>query len=197
MANVVIYPRGFLGFDIGLPAENKTSNLSQLLQDIKLNKTVDVRTNLIANHYIDSLWKQYKTGDRFINSMGFREQILTTALKAFGTQSFLEWCILQTKSPSFTEMHKRFMNDTFRFLMTGKRGVNILNWINLINVRELTVRDDLPEYQYADYFGLDDRIEYRENITIVSAIKNWTSKVNGFDDLLGSLHIFFGDRDLV
>lgn len=196
-ASSVVYPRGFLGFDIGLPAEDKSTNMAQLLQAVRLNKTISPRNRIvISNHQVENVWKQFKTGDRFIASLGFREQILKIALEAFGTRSFLDWCILQEGNPYMTEMHKRFMNDTFNFIRTGRRSVNILSWMNLISVRELNSHDEDPSYNYQEYFGLSLPIQFRRETDLSSTIASWVSHPGGFDDLVGTLHIFFGDKEI-
>ena len=45
MKSPVVYPRGFLGFDIGLPVENRSTNLSKLLEAVRLNKTLEITSS--------------------------------------------------------------------------------------------------------------------------------------------------------
>jgi hypothetical protein len=197
MVAPVVYPRGFLGFDIGLPAENRSTSLSKLIEAVRSNRSVIKQNSVvISNHMVENAWLQYKTGDRFIQSFAFREQILKIAMQAFGTKSFLDWCILQTENPYMTEMHKRFLNDTFNFIDTGKRSVNLLSWMNLISVRELKAHDETPEYQYIKYFGMSEPLHFRRNTDLISNIITWVSRPGGYEDLVGTLHIFFGDKEI-
>lgn len=196
MSSVVVYPRGFLGFDIGLPAENRGSNISKILEAVSLNKTVARSKVVISNHQVENQWKQYKSGDRFVHSFAFREQILKVALEAFGTKSFYDWCVLQSESPYLTEMHKRFLNDTFNFIQVGKRSVNIMSWMKLVTVKELSANDEVPVYQYQKFFGMTSPIHFRREQDLASAITAWVSQPGGFDDLVGTLHIFFGDTEI-
>jgi hypothetical protein len=197
MTATVVYPRGFIGFDIGLPADNRSMDLTKLLQAVRHNQTI-VRPSkpVISNGEIENLWKQYKTGDRFIKSFAFREKILIAAMQAMGTKSFLEWCLLQNSNPYFTEMHKRFMNDTFNFIETGKRSVNVLSWMNLVVAKQANSKDQEMVFQYPKFFGLQQPIQYRNDQKFISTLAKWTSQPNGFDDLVGTMHIFFGDKEL-
>lgn len=197
MALSVVYPRGFLGFDIGLPHDNTGNSISKLLEAVRLNKTISDNSKVVvSNHKVENVWKQYKNGDRFINSFAFREQILKLALEAFGTKSFYDWCVLQSDSPYMSEMHKRFLNDTFNFIETGKRSVNILSWMKLITVKELSKNDEVPVYQYQKFFGMTSPIQFRREHNLSTILTLWVSQPGGFDDLVGSLHIFFGDANI-
>lgn len=197
MVAPVVYPRGFLGFDIGLPAENRSSSLAKLMEAVKINRSVSNSNRIvISNHSIENAWLQFKTGDRFIQSFAFREQILRIALQAFGTKSFLDWCRLQNQNPYLTEMHKRFLNDTFNFIDTGKRSINLLSWMNLISARELKAQDEFPVYQYEKFFSMSEPLHFRRSTDLASTLQEWTSRPNGYEDLIGTLHIFFGDKDI-
>lgn len=196
MGQAVIYPRGFLGFDIGLPIQDKSKDLNNILDSVKLNKQISTKSDLvISNVELENLWNQYKTGDRFIASFAFREQILKTSLESFGTDSFYEFCKIQTQSPYFTEMHRRFMNDTFNFITTGKRTLNIFSWMKLIECKEPKTNDDQIAYTYDQFFGTNKPLNFRRDVSVVNAVQSWVSNVNGFDDMLGTLHIFFGDQE--
>lgn len=192
---IIVYPRGFLGYDIGLPVINENNDITKLIAAIRQNKPLAKGSNnLVVNNVIDNLWRQFNQGNRFIKSFAFRQQILEAALTAFGTTSFLEWCELQNDSPYLTEMHKRFLNDTFNFISTGERSINLLNWMSLIKLRELSSSDDSPEYRYADFFDLNQPIHFRREITVKSNIQTWVARRNGFVDLLQTLHILFGNQ---
>lgn len=198
MGQAVVYPRGFLGFDIGLPVQDRTKDINNLLEAVRLNKPINDKSDfVISNKDIESLWTQYKTGDRFIASFGFREQILKTAIEAFGTDSFYDFCKIQTQSPYFTDMHKRFLNDTFNFILTGRRTLNIFSWMKLIEFKIPQSSEEQVEYNIGEFFNLNKPLTFRRDPSILNAIQCWVSNANGFDDMLGTLHIFFGDQEKV
>lgn len=197
VAEVVVYPRGFMGFNIGLPMQNKSVDLAKIMDSIRLNTPLGkVGKPSISNSQVEANWSSILTGDRYVRSFGFQEQIINTALGAFGTDSFLNWCNLQNNNPYFTEMHKRFMNDTFNFLNRGQRAINIQQWMSIISVRQPNKTDASTPYNYNGFFGLSERLEYRRSEKLVDAIQDWVSKPNGYIDLAGALHILFGENTL-
>lgn len=189
----VIYPRGFLGFDIGLPVERQRTDINKLMDSLRLSRNI-VQPNpaVISNTEIEKLFSQYKSGERYVSSFGFREKIIAAALTAFGTSNFYEWCALQIDGPYFTDMHKRFLNDTFNFIRDGRRSTSAHTWLALVNVRELTPQDVAPEFQYVDFFSLNSPLEFRRSQTITDTICAWTAHPGGFEDLVMALHMFFG-----
>lgn len=197
VAEVVVYPRGFMGFNIGLPTQNKSVDLSKIMDSIRLNIPVgNVGKPSISNTQVEANWRAILTGDRYIRSFSFQEQIMISALQAFGTDSFLNWCTLQATNPYFTDMHKRFMNDTFNFIKRGQRAVNIQQWMSIISVRQPNKSDASTPYNYADFFGLSERLEWRRSEKLLNALQDWVSRPNGHADLAGTLHILFGENTL-
>lgn len=209
MSNVVIYPLGFLGFDIGLQVKEGTSNLDNITAAIRYNRPIPKQESIISNHDVQTLWKQYNGGFKFVTDHDFREKILLTAIRAFGTNDFFEWCELQKQSPFFTDMHRTFILDTLDFISgKQKRKIAIHSWPMLIQKREVTTEDRDIGFSIAKYFdnsrgqGLGDAplqpwMEV-DNFAplereLPSVIWSWVSKDNGFNDLLMSLHILFGD----
>lgn len=197
--NIVVYPKGFLGFDIGLIAKDNSGSLEQVVQAIKLNKPI-AKTNIgISNHDVDKLWEQYCGGFQFTTSFEFREKILLAALRAFGTDNFYEWCKLQEQSPFYTDMHRRFLIDTLEFINTGHRSMNVQTWSRLIEAREVGVNDRNIRVNFDNYFNISapnenglTTIENKPGVDLNKVIWHWTKAPNGVEDLIASLQIFFG-----
>lgn len=207
--SIVLYPRGFLGFDIGLASNDPSSNLDQVVQAIKFNKPVPKKDIVVSNHDIDALWKEYNTGTQYVTQFGFREKILIAALRAFGTLNFKEWCELQEKSPYFTDLHRRFMNDTFAFILTGNRSLNVQSWSSLIDISESNHKDREVNVDVDSLFTSDNDSSSQEYCTLALDITSmyakptkdltniihfWVARHNGFEDMIASLQIFFGSN---
>lgn len=214
--DIVLYPRGFLGFDIGLAARDPSNNLDQILQAIKFNKPVPKQDVIVSNHDVDALWQEYVTGAKHVVASGFRDKILLAALRAFGTMDFGEWCAIQEMSPYFTDMHRRFLNDTFGFIATGNRAVSILSWQKLVEYQEATHKDRETRLEHESLFcegttwiekptvdsavvrqswptpWIDGYEESRPRRELVSVLHFWCAKHGGLEDLIASLHILFG-----
>lgn len=190
---IVTYPRGFQGFNIGIPIQTKGDSISDTLTKANYGRQSEELRFVISNTNVEQLWKQIKLGLLFSDNMEVREKILTNALIAFGTESFHEWFVLQENNPSLTDLHRRFLNDTINFIQTGKRAVNLMNWNFLIVKRPLQGSDSLPVLKTQEFFGTNQSLVTRPTGKFTSVIPRWVSWPGGFDDLIGTLHILFGD----
>lgn len=196
--NIVIYPRGFIGFDTGLVSDKASGvDMAEWFRSIKLNKPIlQEASSFKGIPQIDNLWQQYEERIKFITSFEFREDILKTALVCFGTLSFFDWCNLQNKNIYFTSLHKKFLNDTFNFIETGNRSINILSWKSLLSLKEVGPNDTPLEYNINDFFRVSQGEDYRRSFRLADALSEWVSKENGFEDLLLTLNILFGSEKI-
>lgn len=193
MKQVVVYPRGFLGYDIGLPVQKQSTDITRVMADIRYNKVnVSRDRTVISNEEIEKLFKQHRLGDRSMASMAFREKILLAAGTAFGITSFFDWCKLQQDSPYFTDMHRRFLNDTFKFIATGERSMNTSTWNQIIAVRPETPEDRKTTYLYQDFFKIHLGALMARPAFINQTVVSWVSQPGGFEDMLATLNILFG-----
>lgn len=190
---IVTYPRGFMGIDIGIPIQTKGDSISATLANANYNRQSEELRFVISNNNVETLWKQVKLGLLFTDNLEVREKIITNALLAFGTESFYEWFALQQVNPNLTDMHRRFLNDTLNFISTGKRAMNLLQWPHLIEVRPLTGGDATPALKSDEFFGVRERLENRTDSKLTAIVPRWVSWPGGFEDLLGTMHVLFGD----
>ena len=191
----VIYPRGFVGFDIGAPQNKKTvTDFLETVRGLEFNRAIQKNVNLYpSNPEIDALWREYTGGTGRTSAFAFRERILLAALKAFGTKNFTDWVELQKSNPYIGPIHKKFLNDTFEFIKSGKRSVSITSWQGLVRISTIgKVTGDVQIDNIKDIFtcGVDSTESGEKQLTEI--IQVWVSKENGFDDLLGTLVVLFG-----
>lgn len=196
MKQVVIYPRGFAGFDIGLPVRITKPTNNAIFKSI-LHNTTGIRENknVISNTDVEALWKGLCSGNKFISNEKFREAILICALTSFGTDDFYEWISLQANNQYLSSEHIRFINDTFNFIKTGQRSLNISFWLQLL-VGNSDQNSSSVKINF-DYFGSNKPLHKRENSKVKDTIIKWVSQPNGFEDLLGTMHILFGDSEIL
>lgn len=191
---VVLYPRGFIGFDTGLITDNTSGiNIDEWVKSIKLNKPIMQEVSPYKGiPQVDALWKDYHTGVNFVTAFAFREKILNAALVAFGTFSFYDWCALQQKNIYFTAMHKRFLNDTFNFIETGKRSIANNTWQSLLSMKPANSQDATEEYKFNEFFRMSGPADYRRSFRLSDVLVAWCQQENGIEDMLMTLHILFG-----
>jgi hypothetical protein len=193
--NLIVYPRGFIGFDNGQSAVvPKQMDYADLVKNIVYNRpTDDNQVNNPFNPEVSTLWREYVSGAGRISSFDFRERILKAALNAFGTNNFQQWCELQVSNPYFSATHVKFMNDTFGYLDTGVRGVNVQSWRNIVAIGS-PGDNSKSVYKMREFFRLDEKQPYAiKESNLLPFINTWVSYEGGFSDLLNTLAIFFGD----
>lgn len=196
MKQIVVYPRGFLGYDIGLPVQRETTDIVKVMSSLRYNKpNISRERTVISNQEIETLHNQVLLGNGSLKSMEFREKILQVALGAFGTKSFFDWCETQQTSPYFTDLHRRFLNDTFDFIVNGRRSMNVTTWAQIIRPRAESAEDRKVDYNYKSFFKLDQSALFRRSFGVAGAVACWTSHPGGYSDLISSLNILFCDME--
>lgn len=194
MKPAVIYPRGFLGYDIGLPISVNKDSVTDILSSLKYNRLSKPEPRVvISNTAVKTLMEQMLFSPKAGQSQEWREAVLTTALKAFGTRSFYEWCSLQEKSPYLSDLHVRFLNDTLRFIQTGVREMSIRNWSLLVHPSQ-TPHKAAVTYDYRKFFGVGQATIMNRSALLRDIIPTWVARPGGYADLLQTLNIVFGEN---
>ena len=192
--NIVLYPRGFIGYDTGLIVDQSTGiDMDDWVKSIKLNKPIMKEVSPYKGiPEVDSLWNESQSGLSFITSFDFREKILKAALSAFGTLSFYDWCNLQNKNIYLTAMHKRFLNDTFSFIEEGKRAMPVSTWGSLLSIKAASSQDREELFLMNEFFRMNQPEFGRKSFRLSDTLVDWCRQENGFEDLLMTTHLIFG-----
>lgn len=190
-----ILQSGFIGFSdtaFNKPAPHEPSFRSAIIFK-------DTRNPLDKYHYskdVKELFKLWITNFDNMKSMEFRERVLKTAFKCFGTSNFYEWLALQSKQSTVTDLHRAFILETLDFLlMENARKIHVSAWSRMLEADERcdAVAIDVTKYFQKESMFLDSK-NVKLPVRMSEIIQLWVSKPQGFDDLLYSLHIIFGDR---
>jgi hypothetical protein len=193
-----IYPRGFLGrvLDTQLKLQPRPFEARLNALAVKVNIFTPQVNSVDANPIVESLYGQWINRAPETTSFEFRKKVMIAALSAFGTDSFYDWFSAQMLSPAFGDMHRRFLDDTLVFLQTGRREMFLETWTSLVTVRDSGERIEEFNQHEREFFGIKDpEAQYREpmNRQLVDVIQCWVSHPTGFNDLVGSLHLLFGN----
>ena len=195
--DIVIYPQGFAGFDIGLPSRTIKASPAEMFNSM-LFRNNGGRSNkvVVSNTTVEKLWNDLISANNFGNNFNFREQILVTALNAFGTSNFLDWIRLQSQNPYLNTNHYRFINDTLNFIRGENRALNIQYWLTLLSENSAVGNESSKvKINEEKFFNTNKPLHMRESTQLKSSIVQWVSKPGGFEDLLGTLHVLFGDSE--
>ncbi|WP_233875182.1 hypothetical protein [Paraburkholderia adhaesiva] len=202
-----LYPRGFLGKILPPRLVVKPRPF-----DVRIRTTpiagivVPQQITADANAAVEMLYAQYIKRAAATMSFEFREKILIVALDAFGTASFSDWYATQAESPSFGDTHQRFLDDTLRFIRHGRRNLSLEAWASFLLPSEGGTRpvgasefgDAAESSEVAgEFFSYMQSAQPvtagATTVLLADVIQQWTSRPGGIEDLLGTLHLLFGN----
>ena len=151
------------------------------------------------NFTVDSLFTAFITKQLNLRKLSFKKSILQAALTAFGVESFTDWCRNQTTSPALSELHADFIKDTINFITGHERKYDLTTWDSIIsrsNVPTNTrIELERPTFDsLEDFFGVSNGGVYRVHKAnfLEDVLVQWTSREDGFADLIYTLYILFG-----
>ncbi|MBB5409403.1 hypothetical protein HDG34_003344 [Paraburkholderia sp. HC6.4b] len=202
-----LYPRGFLGKTLPPRLAVKPRPF-----DIRIRTTpvagivVPQQNTADANAAVEMLYAQYIRRAAATMSFEFREKILIVALDAFGTASFTDWYATQPESPSFGDTHQRFLIDTLHFIRHGRRNLPLESWASFLlpfdGGRRLAHAGETPD-ETEPTEAAEEFFSYMQSTQPIAAgpgtalladvIQQWTSRAGGIEDLIGTLHLLFGN----
>lgn len=193
-----IYPRGFLGAPLPPNVARKQTPFSGSYKQKQFSwSLLDTQDKKRYGDYtVEKLFSKYVRAEASINSHAFRARVFKEAFKLFGGNNFHFWYQAQKASPLMSDYHQRFLEDTIRYLLTGKRELSVQSWDSL-----LTLSTDSNEYildnkvvtQFFNEHVPGEGIKTPKNRTTTEVLQLWWTKPAGVGDLLYTLHILFGD----
>lgn len=144
---------------------------------------------------VTELYSRWCSNPGSLKDFDFRERVIKAAFSSFANPSFYQWIRLQDEKPTVSDLHKAFIVETLEYLYACKpRNIENVQWIRLLEANEEShrVRVDIEKYFNQDTIGVCDRASVP--VSLRTVIKNWVSMEHGFEDLLISLFVIFGDR---
>jgi hypothetical protein len=195
-AGIKFYPRGFVGASLPVRLAVKPKPYEfKIRSKPQVGVIIPQMTSADPNQVIEMLYSQYVKRSADTQSFEFREAILIAALNAFGSPNFYSWYKSQLQSPTVGERHVAFLGDTLKFLMTGRRDMTLETWAVLLKPDAEAVRPLEPCETACRYFGLQGRNIPADPVrySLVDTIQQWCEMPQGIEDLLGTLHVLFGN----
>lgn len=144
-------------------------------------------TNRGGDAEMSELWAVYSAPNNQSTGWSFRKRVLKTAKRLLTDNS--NWFIAQDKNPNVVEYNYQFVVDTLRFIGTGRRQININAWGDLVSHAPTGGLKGVSErHEIADIFRT-----LQLTTSVDALIQLWCSHPKGFDDLINSINILFGD----
>ncbi len=177
-----------------LPAlEKKTIQDRNFMAEVTAQPMYSFDTSNSYDPDVEDFIKKQSVDRSMFQTFEFREMILKKAIQNFSVNgSFRDWVSLQRYSTVLTDHHVRWLKETVAWVMASrKRSVS-----NTIARRLLTVNTTLHDTAKDRFIELDAMLDKMENRSTVDAIARWSRSVEGMIDLLASMDVVFGPRQL-
>jgi hypothetical protein len=189
-----IYPRGFLGAALGIQPKPIVKPHEARVRTHQFNPAMfqAPRVDVEVNHNVEEIWSRMLRHSYSTLDFNFREKVLIVALGAFGTTDFRQWVYTQFEGPSTGELHAEFVEDTLKFILTGKRKMTVTNWESLLTLSDITTNVTAHSKQINEFFTNPDT-KQTINLKLTDVLIRWCSHEGGFEDLVQTLHVLFGD----
>jgi hypothetical protein len=139
-----------------------------------------------GDNKIHDLFLEYTVFPQRTVYWDFRKKVINEALRLF-TGNF-NWFIRQDSNAQVTGYSYEFLQDTLRFIATGRRRLDIHTWPGLIS-DEPESGVQLVENRH-DIRGLFQLLQL--STSPEAMIQQWCSHKKGFDDMMYTLHLLFG-----
>lgn len=139
---------------------------------------------------INALYDQYTASNGHTGTWEFRKQVIAAAKRLWNGNT--NWFIRQDSNPMVVAYNYQFLLDTLRFVATGHRRVSIHAWPDLLSHNPEDGLTRISERQeIADLFT-----ELALSTSVDAILQRWCSQPKGFDDLMVSLHLLFGEAHI-
>lgn len=145
---------------------------------------------------INDIYEDWRGDATLMKSMEFRERIIKAAKDAFNSYSIYQWFLMQGNTETLTELHQKFIYDTLAFVQGQKRAIEAVQWIRLLEASEKTQGVKINVDRYFDNVNFKQEAKFSSS-ALSTFLVLWTSRPNGFEDLMITLFVIFGDRPYV
>lgn len=145
---------------------------------------------------VDDLYEEWSKNNTLIKTMEFREKIIKAAKNAFNNISIYNWLNIQKYANTVTSTHVNFISETIGFVLGSPRSIQTSQWIRLLEVSEKAQSINLDIDKYFNKNNIQNQVKFSSSL-LTDFIVIWVSQPNGFEDMLLSLYVIFGDRPAV
>lgn len=154
------------------------------------SQTTDRHTTRMGDERINTLWEQYTSPENYSETWEFRRLVIQSAKRLLSGRP--NWFLSQDQNPMVMEYNYHFVLDTIRFIASGYRRISIHAWPDLLTNHPKAAIDGVRErHEIADVFE-----ELALTTSADAIIQAWCSHPHGFDDMVCTLNLLFGDLPL-
>ena len=165
--------------------------------DLALDKDhLKSKSHYFYSKEVDDLYEEWSKNNTLIKTIEFREKIIKAAKNAFNNISIYNWLNIQKYANTVTSTHVNFISETIGFVLGFPRSIQTSQWIRLLEVSEKAQSINLDIDKYFNKNNIQNQVKFSSSL-LTDFIVTWVSQPNGFEDMLLSLYVIFGDRPAV
>lgn len=135
---------------------------------------------------VHALYLEFTNFPRKVVHWEFRKKVIDLAQILFAGN--FNWFIRQDANALITDQNYAFMLDTVRFIATGNRRLSIYTWPALLSYNVPIGNTVDSRNEISKLF-----IELALETDVNTVIQKWVSRKNGFDDMMYTLNMLFGN----
>lgn len=139
---------------------------------------------------VSKLFLEFTSHNNHTGSWEFRSRVIAEAKRLLAGN--VNWFIKQDSNALVTEYSYQFLLDTVRYIATGRRKISIHGWPALIGAHpEAGLASVSERREIADTFD-----QLALSLSADAMIQRWCMHTGGFDDMMYSINLLFGDVHL-
>lgn len=143
---------------------------------------------------VTEMFNRWSANKDAMREFEFRERILKSGLRLFGTKNFRDWLDFQHKVKALSPLHGKFILETVEHIVTGApRKIESVQWINLLEAGDQAKAVHVDPREFLKIRKGAQAYEYVPQ-SFEELILTWTKTRTGFEDLLITLYVIFGQR---
>lgn len=136
---------------------------------------------------VHDLFVEFTNHPRHAATWDFQKRVLEVAQDIF--QGDYSWFMRQDSNALVRDQNYAFILDTVKFIATGRRKFSIHTWPTLVSYDVPVVNESVEGRR--DIYRLIDELKVPSETN--AFIQRWVSQPKGFDDLVYTLHLLFGN----
>lgn len=193
--DTITYDSGFVGYVTPQTViEKKEINLDKVISNIKLNKkTSSIQKPSVYNAEVMAIVKRYEANTKQSSDIHFICDLIECTLRSIDSKLINSWLALQVKNADISDMHVRFIEDTFQFINSGTRTINIMSWARMLDGTHNETNTATKKLDLVKLLGGSTFNQMTPGSVKTSDILfAWVGQPNGVEDLVYSLPVLFG-----
>lgn len=191
-----VYASGYIGANLHTNGILVNSRAVQSAPGV----TIDVKessTHLFSTRIVDNYVTMLRSPQATI-TFDFREKVIKDVLDAFGMPYLDGWFASNYATGYMDPLRQKFLDECVNFVCGRGRGMPVNIYLSSIGLPGEKANTPRLSSTLADFIGVSsvDNALRQNTIKTSEVIQSWIAQPGGFNDLISSAMIFWGDHSI-